>query len=50
MLTHLIFFTFGYLKQQLLKRKTKTLDRIWKLSKEERSLIDQKMIPNVYTT
>ena len=44
------FFGFGYLKQRLVKRNAKTLDRVWKLVKEECSLIDLKMIQNVFAS
>lgn len=34
------FFGFGYLKQRIATRRTRTLDRVWKVAQEEWSRID----------
>jgi len=44
------FFGFGYLKQRLGKRNAKTLNGIWKVAREEWSLIDLKMVQNVFAS
>jgi len=44
------FFGFGYLKTNLGKRRGKTLDGIWKLSKKVWSEIDLKMIQKVFAS
>ena len=44
------FFGFGYLKQRLGKRNAKTLDGVWKIVREEWSLIDLNMIQNVFAS
>ena len=44
------FFGFGYLKQELLKRRARTLEGVWKLCGEVWSQIDLKMIQNVYSS
>ena len=42
------FFGFGYLKQELLKRRARTLIGVWKLCQRVWSKVDLKMIENVY--
>lgn len=44
------FFGFGYLKQRLGQRNAKTLNGIWKAAREEWSLIDLKMIQDVFAS
>jgi len=44
------FFGFGYLKQQLLKRRARTLDGIWKLAQDEWSKIDLDFIRSVFNS
>ena len=42
------FFGFGYLKQQLSKRRPRTLDGVWKICQEIWNNIDYKMIQKVF--
>ena len=42
------FFGFGYLKQELKKRRARTLDGVWKLAREVWSTIDQPTIDRVF--
>ena len=42
------FYGFGYLKQQLSKRKARTLDGVWKLSQEIWSQIDVETCQKVF--
>ena len=42
------FFGFGFLKQKLEKRNARTLEGVWKLSKEIWSTIDLKQIKSVF--
>lgn len=42
------FYGFGYLKQELLKRRATTLDGVWKIAKEVWSRIDRAQIKKVY--
>lgn len=42
------FFGFGYLKQELAKKRARTLDGVWKLSKRVWSQIDEPTIERVF--
>lgn len=42
------FFGFGYLKQELSKRKARTLDGVWKISNEIWSQINQATVDRVF--
>ena len=44
------FFGFGFLKQELAKRRAKTLDGIWKMCNEVWSTIDQAQIQRVFNS
>ena len=44
------FYGFGFLKQQLLKRRAITLDGVWKIAQEVWSTIDRAQIKTVYAS
>ena len=44
------FFSFGYLKQRLFKRRPTTMDGLWKATNEEWSTITQEKVKKVFAS